>query len=635
MNFLLIGNPNSGKTALFNALTQQHASVGNWAGVTVGALKGLMQPDIEITDLPGIYALMDAPSGEDERIAKAAIQDAKIDAFINVIDACQLERHLFLTSELLCLGKPMIVVITMMDLALKRGINIDIQALSKQLGCPVIPLNPHESIDTLKPFLLGQLSLTPTTFQLSIDPTVDDDTDLLKADAHYNFVHQIALQVQSRDHREELTAKIDRWLLHRYLGLPLFFGMMYLMFFFAVHIGGLAQGIVDQLTQTLFVQGSATLLLSMRAPTWLVPLVSDGLGKGLNTTLTFTPVLFSMFFFLSLLESSGYMARAAFVVDRLMRLLGLPGKAFVPLIIGFGCNVPAILATRTLESSRDRILTSLMAPFMSCSARLAIYTVFVAAFFPNSGVNVIFSLYLLGLTMAVLTGLLLRKTILPGALSPLILELPAYHAPQLKRIWKSSVFRLYHFLKRAAVMILPVCVMLSILNEFSLLEYLGQTLTPLFSPMGLTADNWPATVGLMTGSLAKEVVIGSLNSLYSQIDHLHGNVSTALVLQSHFTSTSAVYAYLIFILLYLPCISTMSAIRQETSAGWMWFSIGWSLFMAYSLAVSYYQIATLPHHPLTSLSWLLGFASCIIFFIFYLRSTTCCSKFVTILHAKK
>lgn len=355
------------------------------------------------------------------------------------------------------------------------------------------------------------------------------------------------------------------------------------------------------------------------------------------------------------------MARAAFVVDKLMRLLGLPGKAFVPMIVGFGCNVPAIMAARTLDSPRERLLTIVMSPFMSCSARLAIYSVFVAAFFPHGGQNIVFCLYIIGILMAVMTGFILRKTTLQGASSPLILELPAYHRPSMRRLLKEMSSRLHYFIIRAGRLIIPVCVMLSGLNALtidggfsgaqastqSILSLIGQWLTPLFWPMGIESNNWPATVGLLTGMLAKEVVIGSLNSLYSQLSHLSNDYATDfnlwqslhdalwsipknlselgsaftnpilasapdnVVSQSaygemaqRFDGQAGAFAYLLFVLLYIPCVSTMAAIRQEASRKLMWFSVSWSLLIAYSSAVIFYQIARFTEHPQQSLFWI-------------------------------
>lgn len=370
------------------------------------------------------------------------------------------------------------------------------------------------------------------------------------------------------------------------------------------------------------------------------------------------------------------MARAAFVVDRAMRAMGLPGKSFVPMIVGFGCNVPAIMAARTLDSERDRLLTVLMSPFMSCSARLAIYAVFVAAFFPTGGQNIVFALYLIGILMAVLTGFMLRKTALRGQASPLILELPAYHKPALRRLIRETNLRLKHFIFRAGRLIIPICVILGGLNALtvdggvsaseasthSVLSLIGQWLTPVFAPMGLHQDNWPATVGLLTGMLAKEVVVGSLNALYAQLGHIgqlqaahfdffaalkeafwsvpqnlaqlgeallnpilasapDGEVSKAVygMMASRFDGKIGAFAYLLFILLYIPCVSTMAAIRQEANKQLMWFSVIWSFLVAYAAAVVFYQLATMASHPLQSILWFLLLIAVLGFFIAGLR----------------
>ena len=374
------------------------------------------------------------------------------------------------------------------------------------------------------------------------------------------------------------------------------------------------------------------------------------------------------------------MARAAFVVDKAMRALGLPGKSFVPMIVGFGCNVPAIMAARTLDSEQNRILTVMMSPFMSCSARLAIYAVFVAAFFPTGGQNIVFSLYLIGILMAVFTGFILRKTIIGGQASPLILELPAYHKPNLKRLFRETALRLRYFVIRAGRLIIPICVILGGLNALtidggistgeastrSVLSLLGQWLTPIFAPMGLHQNNWPATVGLLTGMLAKEVVVGSLNSLYAQIGHLDhiasasfdflGSLQTALwsipknlshlgqalfnpiiasapdgemsqsvygMMVQRFDGQAGAFAYLLFVLLYIPCVSTMAVIRQETSRKLMWFSITWSLIVAYFSAVLFYQLATFSKHPQQSIIWtiLILFSLGLVFFMLRHRNT--------------
>ncbi|MCL9685236.1 Fe(2+) transporter permease subunit FeoB [Legionella maioricensis] len=717
---LLIGNPNCGKTTLFNALTGDNQRVGNWPGVTVEQKTGELSFNgqvIGITDLPGVYSLVANAKGlsQDEQIAAQSIVTMDSDCIINVIDACHVERHLYLTSQILELGKPVIVALNMMDIAQQRGISIDIKALEKQLGCPVIPIQAHKNIGIpalqqalvklpkeISPLVLPVAPLVQHALShleqqlinkgynkalayyysrrlaegdsLLADESITIDLaqsesglsiDVLLADARYQKIHQIVSVVQKKhsDASEHFTAKLDRIVLHRFLALPIFFAMMYLMFLFAINIGGAFQDFFDISTDTVFVQGSAWLLQQWHAPNWLIAIIANGVGKGVNTTLTFIPVIAAMFFFLSLLETSGYMARAAFVVDKAMRAMGLPGKSFVPMIVGFGCNVPAIMAARTLDSERDRLLTVMMSPFMSCSARLAIYAVFVAAFFPTGGQNVVFSLYLVGILMAVFTGFLLRKTTLKGHASPLILELPAYHRPAIKRLLKETVLRLKFFVFRAGKLIIPICVILGGLNaitlggginsgdasEQSLLSLMGQWITPLFAPMGIHQDNWPATVGLLTGMLAKEVVVGTLNSLYAQVGHLGeaaaahfdflGGIQAALwsiphnlaqlgsalwnpvvasaadsqlsqsvygIMFQRFDGQIGAYAYLLFVLLYIPCVSTMAVIRQEANKQLMWISVIWSFIIAYIAAVVFYQAATFLEHPQSSGLWIIS-----------------------------
>ncbi|CEG55885.1 Fe(2+) transporter permease subunit FeoB [Legionella fallonii] len=720
-HIVLIGNPNCGKTTLFNALTGDNQRVGNWPGVTVEKKTGQLQLGeqlIEITDLPGVYSLVANAEGlsQDEQIAAQSIVTIKSDCIINVIDACHLERHLYLTSQLFELGKPVIVALNMMDIAEQRGISINVQALAKQLGCPVVPIQAHKNIGitTLQKALVQlpptvspiKLSLTQpiqeelnkleaqlinkghtpslayyysrrlaegdclvTDGNMKIDlaqiSTADLGLDVILADVRYQKIHEIASFVQQKhsDASEHFTAKLDRIVLHRFWALPIFFAMMYLMFLFAINIGGAFQDFFDISTDTIFVKGSSWLLQQWHAPHWLIAIIANGIGKGINTTLTFIPVIASMFFFLSLLETSGYMARAAFVVDKAMRAMGLPGKSFVPMIVGFGCNVPAIMAARTLDSERDRLLTVMMSPFMSCSARLAIYAVFVAAFFPSGGQNVVFSLYFIGILMAVLTGFILRKTTLKGHASPLILELPAYHRPAIRRLFKEMFFRLKFFVLRAGKLIIPICVILGGLNAItldgginsgeastqSLLSIVGQWVTPLFAPMGIHQDNWPATVGLLTGMLAKEVVVGTLNSLYAQVGHVGevaaahfdflGGIYDALwsipnnlsqlgaallnpiaasaddgqlsqsvygVMFQRFDGKIGAYAYLLFVLLYIPCVSTMAVIRQEANKRLMWFSVTWSFFVAYFVAVIFYQSAKFLEHSQHSLIWIIS-----------------------------
>ncbi len=438
----------------------------------------------------------------------------------------------------------------MMDLANKENITFHLATLSQTIDCPIIPIEAHrgfgmaelkkaiytiqappnplslpvpKSFKDIQETLFSKLSSHPLDLpplylsyrllegdsilfpkevkeRVLMDVPHNLELDLIVADARYQAIHQLVTQVQKKSNEslENFTAKVDRIVLHQIWGIPIFFAMMYLLFFLAIHTGALFKDFFDLTSDLVFVKGSAWLLQLCYAPSWLIALISNGIGKGINTTLTFIPVIASMFFFLSFLEISGYMARAAFVVDKAMRFLGLPGKAFIPMIVGFGCNVPAILGARTLETRQERFLTILMTPFMSCGARLTIYAVFVSVFFPDGGHNIVFSLYFIGIVMAVLTGFFARNSLLKGKTSPLLLELPTYHRPTWQRLYRDTTHRLYYFIVRAGKVIIPVCIILGGLNTLtihgrltsseghsdSILAFLAQKITPLFSPWG-------------------------------------------------------------------------------------------------------------------------------------------------------
>lgn len=703
MNVLLVGNPNCGKTTLFNALTGEQQRVGNWSGVTVEektARVALKHTTIHITDLPGIYSLSleNGIASIDEQITANALLGKDIDLLINVLDASQLERHLYLTSQLLERGLPVLVVLNMIDIAARSGTVIDMRQLSDRLGCPVVPLQANLKNEAHKIFpFFKALPALPETRSLFGDATEtaietlsqmlcsmpdlrhlpirycatrllegdnvvfsteamekadrskgDEPSDVAFACERYHWVHALAQEVSQNDmaKRERLTHQIDRFVMHRVLGLPIFLVLMYGMFWFAMVIGGIFQACFDAISEAIFVKGFAWFLQGMHAPPLAIATIAYGFGRGLNTTLSFIPVMACMYAFLSVLESSGYIVRAAFVVDRIMRFLGLPGKAFVPMIVGFGCNVPAILSARTIENPRDRLVTILMSPFMSCSARLAIYALFVAVFFPVGGQNIVFSLYLFGVLAAILTGFILKRFLLQSDSAPLILDFPTYHFPSWARIYKDTKQRVRFFVVRAGRLILPISMLLGLLSNLSwqgqllgdgsahsVLASVGKWMTPVFTPMGIDADNWPATVGLLSGMLAKEVVVGSLNSLYSSalalnahpvsfteivgqiteallalpdaflhishtllhplaisVEPTHANNSLMGEMAQRFHGRAGAYAYLLFILLYIPCVSTMAVIRQEASRNWMWFSLGWSMLLAYVTAVIAYQL---------------------------------------------
>jgi ferrous iron transport protein B len=733
----LVGNPNCGKTTLFNALTGARQKVGNWSGVTVERKSGFFKQDdatIEVVDLPGTYSLIRATESLsiDESIACEFILNRQADVIINIIDASNLERNLYLTMQLIEMRVPMMVVLNMMDVAKQRGIQIDLEKLEKELGCPVMALqaSKRKGIKEFKRAILAAKQLRAPQREIPCSPVItkaihdvmtashplaqnkwlairlleddaiaraqvneavlkevaiaqghiraalSEDPDILLADARYQFIQTILTQAVKKTHaRKTWTARLDAIVLNRLLGIPIFLAVMYWMFFFAINIGGAFQDFFDISSDTLFVDGFAHVLGYLGSPNWLTAILANGIGKGINTTITFMPVIGAMFLALAFLEDSGYMARAAFVVDRAMRALGLPGKSFVPMIVGFGCNVPSVMAARTLENKRDRILTAMMSPFMSCGARLAIYAIFTAAFFSSGGQNIVFMLYLLGIIMAMLTGLLLRKTVLKGEPASLVMELPPYHLPNIKTLCIHAWQRLKLFVLRAGKLIIPICVLIGVLNVLnmdgtinsggdsqSLLSTLGQWLTPIFAPMGIHQDNWPATVGLVTGVLAKEVVVGTLNTLYSQIGHLTSmpeeafnvwaGLSSALasipenlmqlvhslsnpilakapihpvtegvygVMASRFDGRIGAVAYLLFVLLYFPCVSTTAAMLREVNRAWTWFSVVWTTLIAYGVAVGFYQAATFLRHPVASALWLGGILGTFFLVVFIMR----------------
>ncbi len=723
----LIGNPNSGKTTLFNQLTGSRQRVGNWAGVTVERKEGnFSTTDAQVTlvDLPGTYSLttISSQTSLDEQIACHYILSGDADMLINVVDASNLERNLYLTLQLLELGIPCVVALNMLDIAEKQNVRIDIDALSARLGCPVVPLvsTRGRGIDALKlaidrhhqnqnvelvhyaqPLLreaqhLAQLmpdnmplqqrrwlglqmlegDIYSRAYAQDAACVLDDVQARLKhdiddpalhiADARYQCIAAICDTVSNSLTAEpsRFTAAMDKIILNRLLGLPIFLLVMYVMFLFAINIGGAMAPIFDAGSVAIFIHGLQWLGYTLHFPEWLTIFLAQGIGGGINTVLPLVPQIGMMYLFLSFLEDSGYMARAAFVMDRLMQSLGLPGKSFVPLIVGFGCNVPSVMGARTLDAPRERLMTIMMAPFMSCGARLAIFAVFAAAFFGQQGALAVFSLYILGIVIAILTGLMLKHTIMRGEASPFVMELPVYHVPLIKSLLIQTWQRLKGFILRAGKVIVIVSIFLSALNSFSLsgkavdnindsaLASVSRVFTPLLEPIGIHHDHWQATVGLFTGAMAKEVVVGTLNTLYTAENiqeeafnpaefSLIGELSDAAgetwqslkdtfslsvlanpieaskgdgematgtmgVMSEKFGSGAAAYSYLIFVLLYVPCISVMGAISRESSRGWMGFSILWGLNIAYSLATLFYQLASFEQHPRYSLICILA-----------------------------
>lgn len=656
-------------------MTGSRQRVGNWAGVTVESAIGSFCAEgllFCIVDLPGTYTLAAlSPYGpQDENLTTQYLRTKVYSCVLNVVDATHLERNLYVTVQCLEQQIPMIV-------ALNRNEKICIQALSEGLGCPVVSIDAREGmgIESLKQALMeppkeksewkidyppviedalqvleaiyytetrkkltrfqrlcyleGEiLEGAPLTTQAlkraqeSIERAIGTSADIAIATARYRFIEDLLLTVKQISQNEnlvkekKLTQKIDKLICHRYLGLPIFLIAMYSLFFFAIKVGGFFQDYIEHIAHFIFVEQISLGLAKLQAPLWLIAIMGAG-GEGLTTVLTFVPVIGAMFFALAFFEDLGYMARAAFVVDRLMRAIGLPGKSFVPMIVGFGCNVPAVMGMRTLENKRDRILAVMMSPFMSCGARLAIFTVFVSAFFPSGGQNVVFSLYAIGILMAILTGFLLKKTVLRGELAPLLLEMPEYQWPEARTLFFYAWHRLKRFILNAGKLIVCVCLLMGVLNHIStegewfpnssktsVLAAVGKKIRPIFSPMGIEEENWPAAVGLLTGILAKEVVIGTLNSLYAETASEDAPVYGEMV--KRFNGQTAAFAYLLFVLLYFPCISTTAAMLREVQKGWTFFAVCWTTGLAYGISVIYYQTATFFEHPIQSILWIGG-----------------------------
>ncbi len=732
------GNPNCGKSALFNAFTGIRQKTGNWPGVTVDRKEGLFRlgsDEAKLIDLPGIYSL-DA-SSIDEKITRDYLLSRESQLIINVIDASNLERNLYLTVQLREMGLPMVVALNMMDVARKRGIEVDTVRLAKALRCPVVPVvavtgegieqlrteiaamtaapdngdfqvNHGDSVEQAISDLTTRLKQVPhqanrrwlalkllegdehamrlagdeinplvTQWRNTIEGHTSEELDIHIADARYGHAHALAQQTIKQAGRVDktLSDRIDRLILSRLAGIPIFLAIMYLMFMFTINIGGAFIDFFDMAVGALIVDGLGSWMESLGLPVWSRVVLADGIGGGIQIVSTFIPIIACLYLFLSVLEDTGYMARAAFVMDRAMRAIGLPGKAFVPMIVGFGCNVPAVMATRTLENQRERKLTILMNPFMSCGARLPVYALFAAAFFPANGQNLVFLLYLIGITVAVLTGMIMRRTLLSGESAGFMMELPPYHLPTAKGVFLRTWDRVKLFIRDAGKVIVVMVLALNLLNSVgndgsfgqqssdqSILAGIGKGITPLFAPLGIHENNWPATVGIFTGVLAKEAVVGTLDSLYTQLaaeDNGGGGEAAPFDLLAQLSAAAATipenlsavrdtildplsmdigdvsstdaaansqevdqevfgamgtrfdgqvgaFAYLLFILLYFPCVATIGAITRETGGNWALFVGAWTTGVAYTSSTVFYQAATFSQHPLSSASWIGG-----------------------------
>ncbi|MFC3034715.1 ferrous iron transport protein B [Pseudoalteromonas fenneropenaei] len=681
MKIALVGNPNCGKTTIFNRLTGARQKVGNWPGVTVERKTGelvLADSTVELIDLPGLYSVEQIEPGQDEQIAIDFLKHHEADLIINVVDAANLERNLVLTTQLQELGLPVVVVANMLDVAKQRGKNIDLDTLATRLNLPIIAVvgSKGSGIDALKTqlnqSLAGLVKTSKTDIKEAFAAEKGGSTEQVVR--RYQTIKQLTNGVNMvSEARSDLTTRIDKVVLNRFLGVPIFLFMMYLMFTIAVNFGAVFIDFFDVLVGALLIDGVKLLLADVGAPEWLGVILGDGVGAGIQLVATFIPVIAVLYFCLSILEDSGYLSRAAFVIDRLMSSIGLPGNAFVPLIVGFGCNVPAVMSARTMNRESDRLLTIIMAPFMSCGARLTVYALFAAAFFPINGANIVFALYLFGILVAIASGFVFRKLVFNAAKTPSFTEMPAYHLPVWRNLFLTTWYRLKGFIVRAGKTIVFVVTLLSVLNsvgtdgsfghensDASLLARTAQVVTPVLAPLGIEDNNWPATVGVVTGLFAKEAIVGTLDALYvgqptdegewSLTDKFTEAAGTLVTnaqdlvskfadplgltaaneegaansdlltaMASQFNGQLGAFSYLVLILLYTPCVAVLGAIKRESGGKWMWLVVAWTTSIAYILATSVYQIGMLSTTPTFSSLWLLAMAGLLVAWWWVLR----------------
>jgi len=702
------GNPNSGKSTLINAIAGTRLQVGNWAGVTVEKKEASFEfrgRKIRLVDLPGTYSL--SPYTQEEIIARDYLVNNRPDLILNVVDATNLERNLYLTVQLLELGIPLVMALNIYDEAEAKGYRIDVSGIEKLLGITVVPtsavkkngldalltavlstandlpghapkeLNYGEDIERAagrvsglllasrsellerypKRWLLLKLmegdSHVAGEINLAGDAPLDDalrhlrtahgdDIEAILADTRYSLATGLTREVLRKPElrKLELTEKIDRIVLNRFLGIPIFLAAMWVMFKLTFDLSAPFGDWIDAMTGGPFKRWAEAILGGIGAPDWTVSLVNEGIISGVGFVLVFVPVIFAMMFFITFLEGSGYMARAAFVMDRAMHSMGLHGKSFIPMLLGFGCNVPGIYATRTLENPRDKALTALLLPLMSCGARLPVYVLFAGVFFAANSGTVIWSLYVMGIILAIIMGIVFKKTLFRGEAPMFIMELPPYRMPSLHSLCLHTWEKGKHFLIKAGTYILAVSILVWFMlnlpwgvesKKDSYLGKAGQVMAPVFAPLGF--GTWEAASSLITGVIAKEIVVGTMGEIYAPskdeekketptlgedmkeivasfgaaVRQSAGNVVSTFGVSSlaaeeeegqsslkeevrkAFTPLTA-YAFMVFVLLYMPCMVVAVAMRQEFG-GWKWFGVAflYQSVLAWGMAFIIYQ----------------------------------------------
>ncbi|ALC91979.1 ferrous iron transporter B [Bacillus sp. FJAT-18017] len=658
MEIALIGNPNTGKTSLFNNLTGSYEYVGNWSGVTVEKKVGIFRNKRDrLIDLPGIYTLN--PLSKDEGVVTRFFLDGPVDRLLNILDASQIERNLHLTLQLIEFGRPMLIGLNMVDVASKRGIHIDTDKLSSLLGIPVVPVvaRSGKGCDRLQDMAAAENALPPKKNLVYYGSEIEEAIGEISAQIEGKTTHSdrwLALQlfegnqyvadyleqkadgtkiraivsglsqalashgkmslahiihekrklviekiaaeaVRKKGEVVPLSERIDTIVTNRYLGMPIFLLMMYLMFMLTFDwLGSPLSDILDGIITGPIASWADGALNAVGASAFLHALVNEGLIAGVGGVLVFVPQIFILFFFISLLEDSGYMARVALVMDRIMESVGLNGKAFIPMMIGFGCNVPGIMAARTIETPRERLLTILLTPLMSCSARLPVYALFVGAFFAANSAGIVLSLYIIGILIALILAKLFSKTVLKSEASLFVIELPPYRFPQIRALWRSTWDKGKGFVKKAGTFIFAGSVFVWLLSysgtggfdvemEQSFLASIGGVLAPIFQPLGF--GNWQASASLLTGFFAKESIVSTMNIIY----FAPSEAQLQGMMTAYFTPLAA-YSFMAFILLYIPCLATVATIYKETgSKKWTVFSMAYAFTIAYLLCLIIYQ----------------------------------------------
>lgn len=662
----LAGNQNCGKTTLFNALTGSNQHVGNFPGVTVEKKMGTIKKfkEASLVDLPGIYSL--SPYTSEEVVTRDFILKDQPNLIVNIVDATNIERNLYLSLQLMELNTPMVIALNMMDEVIESGNSIDVEKLSKHLQIPIVPISAskNEGIDELirvmkkeikekeqavhLDFCQGEVHRAihsiahiiedhakaagyPTRFAAtklvegdepmqkalvlhqddldiiekivkSMEDALGTDREAALADMRYTYIEELVKDCVIKHHNsmaQMRSEKIDRLLTHKYLGIPIFIGIMLCIFYLTFGpIGGTLQAWMEDLIG-LATDGLSQGLLSLGVSEWLHALIIDGICNGVGSVLSFLPVIVTLFFFLSLLEDSGYMARVAFVMDKLLRKIGLSGKSFVPMLIGFGCSVPAIMSARTLSSQRDRKMTIIVTPFMSCSAKLPIYGMMTAAFFPEHTALILICVYIIGIVVAILSALLLKSTLFKGESVPFVMELPAYRIPAAKSVMLHMWEKAKDFLRKAFTIIFVASIVIWFLQSFnfafdfvedsstSMLASVGSWISHIFAPLGF--EDWRASTALVTGITAKESVVSTL----SVLTNATSDAGLSSALQTIFTPVSA-FAYLCFTVLYMPCVAAFAATKRELgSMKQALATVAYQTGVAYIVALIVYQIGSM------------------------------------------